>query len=560
MLATLIAWLYITFLCWTWGTLTLTLLKSSTKNELPLPHFTIICIIGLSVITIIAGLLSLFLPLGEWWVQFIFIIPGLSIFFLKNVHSFFFSLKKEFVTLHITSLILLSSLLLIIIVMSTWKIIHPDTLGYHAQTMQWIEKYRAVPGLVHLHVRFGYQGLWYVNCALFDFSFTGKQGITFLNSAFLFWFLLFTIHRIDHNFFKEGTKKYGLLWLVLLVMSFWSYTQIRLTATSASPDFIATIFVLAIIYLLLEKEVKHLHAGDWLTVSLLAIVVATIKLSVAPVLIIPFIALLLFLVKRKFKHAFVLLIIGILSFSSFISRNIITSGYVIFPSTTIDISDADWKYSRELTAKEKNYITAYAKIPGTGHNEEIEVVNNSSIRQWVPEWWASRSVADKSILTLFLLSIIAGVIFSKRILYSGFIPLLVIITILIGILFWFINAPDPRFGFGFILGSICTITFLIIREKNISVSKKILPGILIICSVAAIAYATYRSINFFTPDQIITPLGIPASEFKAFDCGAIRINSPINADFGITPIPCTDLNCDNFIPRGSDIRGGFRSK
>ena len=93
--------------------------------------------------------------------------------------------------------------------MSTWTIVHPDTLGYHAQTIQWIEKYKAVPGLVHLHVRFGYQGLWFVDSALFGFSFSGKEGITFLNSTVLFWFFIFFINRINHNFFKEGKKLYG---------------------------------------------------------------------------------------------------------------------------------------------------------------------------------------------------------------------------------------------------------------------------------------------------------------------------------------------------------------
>jgi hypothetical protein len=269
MLATLLAWLYISFLCWTWGILFLQLTKRITRTEMLFPHFSIISIIGLSIVTILAGILSLFMPIGDWWVQFIFIIPVLLIFFIKNVPYFFSSLKKEFSSLHISSLVLLSSLLLLILVMSTWKIVHPDTLGYHAQTMQWIEKYKAVPGLVHLHVRFGYQGLWFIDSALFDFSFTGKQGITYLNSTVLFWFLIFIINRVNHNFFKEGKKIYGLLWVGLLLQSLWSYTQIRLTATSASPDFIAAIFVLVIIYILIEKGTKHLHANDWLTAALL---------------------------------------------------------------------------------------------------------------------------------------------------------------------------------------------------------------------------------------------------------------------------------------------------
>src|SRR4030095_16006318 len=264
MLTTLLAWIYISFLSWMWGILFLQFVKKITGSELQLPHFSLICVSGLSVITVIAGILSLFIPLDGWWVQFLFILPCLSLFFKKDSPAFFSSLKKEFQILNLLPAILFSTCLLLILVMSTWTIVHPDTLGYHAQTIQWIEKYKAIPGLVHLHVRFGYQGLWFVDAALFGFSFTAIQGITFLNSTVLSWFFIFLINRTDQSFFKDGKKLYGLLWISSLSISMWSYTQVRLTATSASPDFIATLFILAIIYLLLEKNLKHLAVSEWL--------------------------------------------------------------------------------------------------------------------------------------------------------------------------------------------------------------------------------------------------------------------------------------------------------
>src|SRR6187549_1977475 len=286
MLTTLLAWIYISFLSWMWGLLFLRFIKKILKSELQLPHFSIICITGLSAITVIAGALSLFIPLGEWWVQFLFIIPCLVLFFKKDSPAFFVALKKESQELHFFSIVLLSACLLLMLVMSSWTIIHPDTLGYHAQTIQWIEKYKAVPGLVHLHVRLGYQGLWFVDSALFGFSFTGKEGITLLNSTVLFWFFIFLINRVNYNFLKEGKKLYGLLWTALLVISIWSYTQVRLTATSANPDFIATLFILTIIYLLLEKNSNPLNESIWSLVAFLSLVAITIKLSVVPVLLV----------------------------------------------------------------------------------------------------------------------------------------------------------------------------------------------------------------------------------------------------------------------------------
>ena len=557
MLATLLAWLYISFLCWTWGVLFLVLVRKITKTELLFPLFSIICITGLSIITIFAGILSLFMPLGHWWVQFLFIVPALAVFFINNVPYFFSSLKKEFSLLHSIPLILLSLLLLLILVMGSWVIVHPDTLGYHAQTIQWIENYKAVPGLVHLHVRFGYQGLWFVDCALFDFSFTGKQGITFLNTTVLFWFLIFIVNRIDHNFFKGGKRVYGLLWLGFLTISLSSYTQTRLTATSASPDFIATIFVLVVIYLLLDKGIKRPLASDWMIIGLISIVAVTIKLSVAPVLLIALFAGFVLLMRRKFRSFIYLFVIGSVAFFAFITRNIITSGYVAFPQTTINMANVDWKYDLQRTAEEKNYITAYAKKQGVVTKTEIDSVNQMNTVGWLPGWWKNRSFADKTIFALLLISISVALVFFKRIIHSGLTYLLVLVTMLTGIIFWFINAPDPRFGFGFILGFISIVAYTVAEEKEISIPKNATKIILIVFCLGSLGYIVYRINNFFNSGQTIAPLGVPTSAYKTFDCGGIKINSPLNAEFGITPVPCTDLGCEHFSPRGSSVEDGF---
>jgi hypothetical protein len=561
MLTILLAWIYITFLCWGWGVLFLQLIKRSTKTDLDSPSFSIICVTGLAVITIIAGLLSLAIPLGNWWVQLVFIIPSIFPYLKKNVRAFFGSPIKEFSKLHLISVILLAACLFFLLVMSSWTVVHPDTLGYHAQTIQWIEKYKAVPGLVHLHVRFGYQGLWFVDCALFGFIFTGQEGITSLNSTVLLWFFIFMIHRIDFNFFKQGNKIYSLLWTVLLMLNMWSYTQVRLTATSASPDFIATLFILTIIYLLIEKNQNHLSAPYWLLASFLSLVAVTIKLSVAPILLITMASALLSLFGKKIKMFFVVLAMSALAFAPFIARNIITSGYVVFPSTFIDVANVDWKYSNELTVNEKNYITAYAKKPGVATKEEIDATNKMSVSEWLPGWWQKRSAADKAIMILLLSSILTVLIFIKRIIRSGFIPILVLITMITGMIFWFMNAPDPRFGFGSILGFIAVVAYLVFKEEKVSIHAILLMSLMVVLIAAVASYTGYRFINFFNKAQLLTPLGIEKVQHETFDCDGIKINTPIDGkDFGITPVPCTDLGCERFSPRGNEVREGFRAK
>jgi len=336
---------------------------------------------------------------------------------------------------------------------------------------------------------------------------------------------------------------------------------VRLTATSASPDFISTLFVLAIVYLLLEKNLQHLAASEWLLASFLSLAAVTIKISVAPMLLIAAASAILFLIKGKIKLFFTFLLLSIITFCPFIARNIITSGYIVFPSTVMDISNVDWKYAPEHTVNEKNYITAYAKKPGVATKQEIEAINKMSPAEWLPGWWQYRSMADKTIILLLILSFFTTLLFIKRIIRSGFVPMLVLITMLAGIIFWFLNAPDPRFGFGSILGFIAVVTYLFFRQKEISIGKTLLFSIMLISIAAATTYTGYRFMNFFSKDQMITPLGIEKSEYGTYDCDGIKIDTPIDGEyFGTIPIPCTDLDCEKFSPRGNEIIDGFRAK
>ena len=226
----------------------------------------------------------------------------------------------------------------------------------------------------------------------------------------------------------------------------------------------------------------------------------------------------------------------------------------------MDVAHVDWKYSKELTTHEKNYITAYAKKQGVVTKEEIDAVNKMSFTEWIPVWWQHRSAADKTIIVLLIISFVIAILFAAKFIKAGFIPLLLQFTMITGIVFWFINAPDPRFGFGFILGLISIIAFLLSAEKELPVGKTVLKTILVVSSLLVFAYTVYRCKNFFRPVQLIFPLGIEKSDYRTFNCDGIMINSPTNDEFGITPVPCTDLDCEDFSPRGRTITDGFKAK
>lgn len=563
MLVTMLAWIYITILCWMWGMLVLQGIKkiSADKNYV-LPGFSIICLTGFGGITVFASILSLFIPLGSWQLQIILFIPCFFFLLKKPERSFLKDIKQFLTGMHQGLQFLLIVCLLMTLVMSSWTIVHPDTLGYHAQTIQWIETYKAVPGLVHLHIRYGYQGLWFVACAIFGFKFTGIEAVTFINSTVLLWFFLFIVNRMKEGFSKTGIKLNGFLWTALLLISLWSYTQVRLTATSASPDFIATLLIWAIFYLIFINKRKSTTL--WILTILLSFFAITIKLSCLPVLIIAGYAAIKLIQSKMLKQLSISLLIVFLILVPFFARNIITSGYLVFPFAFPDVVNVDWKYKKELTILGKKYITAYARTAGGDSKEEIEKIDAMKAREWLPVWWQNRSLADKTIIVLIIISFLLCLVRVKQIARSDQLTKIALLTAITGLTFWFIQAPDPRFGYGFIIAFIAISTGIISPEIAIYQTNK--PGrvwlnLIFLISLVVAAYTAYRFIKFFSIQQIITPRSIEEIPFRPIQCNGITFNVPeIDKNCGKTIIPCVYDSCQTFQLRGTNIKNGFSAK
>jgi len=526
------------------------------------PSFSIICITGFVFVTVFAGILSLWMALGDWIPQLIIIMPCIVVFFQKGNPSFFKELKNQFAGLHRAVLLLFVLSVIMILVMSTWTINHPDTLAYHAQTIHWIEKYRVIPGLVHLNSRYGYQGQWFVACALFSFRFTGTDALTLINSTILLWYLLFVIQQINKSLSISGHRVNTLLWLSLFIVSCLSYTQVRLTATSASPDFIAALLIWTVFYLFLKKALNSSPVQS-LLVILLSIFAITIKLSAIPVLLVGAFAFFQLLRVKKIRAIIVSLMLTALILFPFLIRNTITTGYLLFPSSFPDIVNVDWKFSRSGVAFEKKYITAYARTPVEYAKPDVETVIGMSPGEWVPRWWRNIGAIDKIIVIALVLCIIAAIASAGAFLRSSIETKAALIAAITGIIFWFVEAPDPRFGFGFFFPLAAIIlSVLLSRSKMISglPEKPVIIAVLLFSLVTG-GYTGYRFLHFFSSKQLLVPMGIVKNQSTSFRCNDVLFYKPADSGLcGDLPLPCVYTDSCDFILRGADITDGFRAK
>jgi len=568
MIAALLAFFYITFISQAYGSMLFSLFTKVTHSQSPFPQsFITTCFSGLATIGVLFTFLSLLIPMGNVTAHLLLLTPSLYWYYKKRRNFFLIltSLREKLNHYPISVFVLLSSSILLVLIMHAWFINHPDTLTYHAQNIQWIEKYRAIPGIVNLHTNYGFQSSWFILCALFSFTFTGIPALTFINATVLIWLIIFIAQKINPYLQKEKEKNIllGFLWLILLIVCFASYTQVRLTATSASPDFIVALYSWLIIYLFINFQSNRSSSHYILLISL-SFFAVTIKLSALPLLLLTVYAYYKYCRYKSFLQLILPVITGFIILSPFLARNVISSGYLLFPSPFPDIFPVDWKTSKDALTLTQQYITAYARTNADYNPEEIKAVIKMKPGDWLPGWWNLRSLVDKIIVaSVPLLSIVIILFKRKKIRKQSSYVLSSLFFLLIGILFWFIKAPDPRFGFGFLLPTTGIFFYILIGNtgRTLPINRRWLSYSLVFFSIIIATYSTYRLTNYFTAKNIFLPSGEVDIPYQTIVCKGVTINVPLkNSVCGNIPVPCAKDGCIDFILRGKNIQDGFKAK
>jgi hypothetical protein len=570
MLILLLAWIYISFICFAWGNIVINIASRLLKS----PAFSfqsetsIIFFVGLSAIGCISMYISLFLPI-DWKVQLFFLLITVIYYcFPRSGMQFLEQMRYLRSSITLQGMIFFSLCITLILLINSYAIIHPDTLAYHAQAIRWIEDYATTPGIVHLRRELGFQSFWFVLEALFSFRSSNAPMIFFVGGSVLLWFLIFMIQNLGNPFSRflnteKRSQAKGWLVLILLTYCFVSWTQIRLTAASASPDFITSLYILAAGYCFLNAGSNSENYRIYFFISsLCALTAVCIKLSAIVIIILPVLSMLILAYRKWWKISLVILGMLLVVCFPLLIRNYLASGWLLFPSRLLDFFNPDWKFDRHNLLEFQHYINAYARFPVS--SSESDKVLAMPLEDWLFPWWQHLIKPDQVIFILLLALILFNLIFIRKFIAKATIYLGMAISVLtVGIIVWFMNAPDPRFVSGFILSLIycLAIPWQAAFDKLLG-NKSTKTFFAYIFLIGILSYCVYRATRFFEPSQIIFPMGISKSGYTSISCGNLRINTVDRDqdDCGSTPVPCTRDSCNSFEPRGNRIEDGFRQK
>ncbi len=319
-------------------------------------------------------------------------------------------------------------------------VIHYDTGLYHAQSIRWIEEYGVVKGLGNLHCRLAYNSSSFALSALYSFGFLGGQSYHCMAGV-----SALVLAKVCGEITEVWRRKKLLLADVARLMGIYYLLIIFDEMVSPASDYfmVLTFFYLVIRYL------ERAEAGErsWLPYGLLALLcvfTVSVKLSAACVILFALKPAVMLVKEKNGRGIAGFLGMGIFIMLPFLIRNVLISGWLVYPFTAVDLFSVDWKIPAEIAAYDANEIRAW----GRGIHDAAEY--GRKLGEWFPEWFAGQGMLDK----LFILSGIAAVPVSAAVLVLAWRKhnriwqdtMLAAVWVNVSFLFWLFSAPLIRYG------------------------------------------------------------------------------------------------------------------
>lgn len=556
MILTVLNWSYITLIALVLGIGVTQFIKSNTDydcNETDIIFFA-----GIAAATAYAQAFSLFHKVGAL-ANCVLLVVCLIIVVLcrRKFVELFMTLKKYLTDRKRDRQFYLCAVMVLLfvgfsILIAVQRAYHADTDGYHSQSIRWIEEYGAVKGSGNFYHRLAYNSAFMCFQALFSWAFLINQSMH-VGNAYLCMaagcYALITI-----SYFK-GTRMRGSDTFKILILLYICTEPAVSILSSPNTD----TFVLVLILYILAKWCEYNEAGvdreeAYGNLCLLGVFALTVKLSAAIILLLTIRPAIKMLSAKKWRAIFTYFGLGLFILVPFCARNVIISGYPIYPYAALDIFNVDWKMLPYAVDFDRKEIMAYGR--GIHEIDQYGV----GITEWFPVWWNNQTVwiramlmANVILMPICLLKCI-GNIRRKNI---GVYDVFVSVTVMTQFTYWMLTAPLARYGMVFLFVVPCILLAHLIEHKKPSAKVIVMLSGVMICLFA---------VNVIRYTEKI-PLK-RSSYYVYRECGEIQwegisVYLPIeNGYMGYYFLPATqhESMLKYMELRGNDISEGFRIK
>jgi hypothetical protein len=323
-----------------------------------------------------------------------------------------------------------------------------DSTLYHQLSVRWVSEFGSVPGLANLHGRLGFNTSLAALAGILSVPFGEPIGREFANAATTFLVVCVLSQGLrfkdsDVNSSCRHLYAFGLLTFVLTLV-------FSPCLSSPQPDVSSAAVAVAAAWYFFEFLISY-RKDDPLAANHLFLCVAasvgafSLKLSYIGLVGATVLVVLSLALRRgafSFHIRFCLLFAAVM-LVPWISCGYITSGCPFFPSE-IGRLGFDWAVPHELARLEKDAAFAWARAPGLPISEVL------GSWQWITPW-LERLLSNPLVVKPSLVVMVGSVLLLARLLTPSRPRIqrwwvVLLIPSSVGLGFWFLTAPDPRFA------------------------------------------------------------------------------------------------------------------
>lgn len=550
MISVLLIWIYMIATCYITGYGVLWLLAG--KQGYCIKWKSSYLYAGVAAVTVYAQFFSIFYKVGLLANVILLLICACLVFvfrkdFLRRLHTF---------RLTITPLKagVMVFLFLLLAYGTSTGIIHYDTGLYHAQSIRWIEEYGVVPGLGNLHSRLAYNSASFCLSALYSFGFLGGQSYHCCAG-----FLGLLLAAVCVEGISKGRLKKPHLSDLVRIMGLYYLLNIFDEMISPASDYFLVLSVFYIVIrwldLLEDGEKSYVPYGLLCIMGVLAV---TIKLSGACILLLTIKPAIQMIKEKRGKQIFLFTGAGFVTALPFLIRNVILSGWLVYPFTFIDLFQVDFKIPKGMA----EYDSREIQVWGRGFSDVTRY--HDPITKWLPEWAASLDAVNK----VFLLLAVSGLLlflfycfYAVKNRRKDMQDILIVMGVMgVSFLFWLTSAPLIRYGCVYLwVFPVLAWGFFYLKVSPGFDRYKFFIIILFLAGVYKAGAFTAETVRNATGKYLLCQKDYENFETVPYEMGGYTFYYPKEGDrTGYEDFPASPIKAEALL-RGDTIEKGFKA-
>lgn len=321
---------------------------------------------------------------------------------------------------------------------------HTDTHIYHAQNIRLYEEYGLIKGMANLQLHYGYNSLYLAFCAVMSLSWLLPWSLHTTTGFIELILCLYALHHLkDFKHHKGHLEDAG-----CVAILFYALVNVTGSMSPATdyPTMFLSIYMAAVWLRAIEEKA---HYSVYALLSVFGVFLGTMKLSAISMAFVVIYPAFFLLKEKKWKEIGIYIGLGVLVLAPYLIRNVLLSGWLIYPFEAIDLFDVAWKVPLEYLLVDAYQIKVWGRCLFN-----INLID-MPISQWFPIWWEAQERFAQMMLGGNVLGVILA-IFNLGYKWIKKIEIrMELVALYIGLLgsalVWFLLAPFIRYGLGFLL-------------------------------------------------------------------------------------------------------------